>query len=62
VGSQSGCFALTGVDDSGDGGLIAGRDRVAEGEQDAGARGGGQGRHPDRLGALAVVAGSGQGE
>jgi len=61
-GVPVGLLALAGVDDGGDGGLVVGGDRRAQGEQDAGARGGWQGRHLRRLGGLAVLAGGGQGQ
>jgi hypothetical protein len=48
---------LQGVAAGGDGGLISGGDGPVEGDQDAGARGGWQGRHLRRFGGLAVVAG-----
>jgi len=61
-GVPVGLFASAGVDDGGDGGLVAGGDRLTEGEQDAGPRGGGQSRGTGRLGGLAVLVWCGQGQ
>src|SRR4029453_67824 len=60
-GVPGGFLTPAGVDDGGDGGLVADGDRLAQGEQDAGTRGGWQGWYPGRLGCPAVGAGGGPG-
>jgi hypothetical protein len=61
-GVPVGLLAPADLDDGSDGGLIPGGDRLAEGEQDAGARGGWQGRRLRRLGGLAGLVWCGQGQ
>jgi hypothetical protein len=61
-GVPVGFLAPAGLHYGSDGGLIPIGDRPAEGEQDAGARGGGQRRYLYWLGDLAVVAWCGQGQ
>src|SRR4249919_336044 len=61
-GVPVGLLAPAGLDDGRDSGLVALGDRAVEGEQDARARGGWQGRCLHRRGGLAVVAWCGQGQ